>query len=66
MIDDDKEGKWFVPLNSQREGSSLVKRPHPCRKEGQMASVFLKTQRLCFIAFFQGPNNTNEMITSVD
>lgn len=55
-----------MPLNSQREGSSLVKRPHPCRKEGQMASVFLKTQRLCFIAFFQGPNNTNEMITSVD
>lgn len=27
MIDDDRKGKWFVPLNSQRESSSWVKTP---------------------------------------
>lgn len=37
MIDDDKGGKLFVPLDSQQEGSSLVKRPHQRRKKGQMA-----------------------------
>lgn len=27
MIDDDKKGKWFVPLNSQWESCSRVKTP---------------------------------------
>lgn len=27
MIDDDKKGKWFVPLNSQWESCSWVKTP---------------------------------------
>lgn len=44
MIDDDKEGKWFVPLDSQREGSSLVKDHIRAGKRGRMAWFFLKPQ----------------------
>lgn len=46
MIDDDKKGKWLVPLEAQSGGCSLVSAPQQHNKGGQRFGTGGRTVQL--------------------